>query len=542
MDAPAAPKKTTRWHLAAWLVAALTALAVTGVVLMFVFWPFRYRRVHPLLEQAFQSRVEVERYYRTYFPHPGFVADGVTFWRTGHAGEPPLAQVDHLHVVGTWTGLLFTPHTLYQIWLRGAKVRIVLPGVAATQPSGAKDRGTQQARGSDARAGVEAGAANPGAQPKNPELTKLHIETIVANGATLDLLRRGKPPVHFVFQTLQVHNLQAGQPLTFFTRARLPIMRALVEANGTLGPLRPGHFAEMPVQGSYALAGGNLHRVSELQGTASASGQYSGAADRIKVQGKLAVPNLRAGAGHVERLDAAYSATVKALQGEVDVGSAKVQMAGSTITASAIVAGNPKMARADFATTDGNLERLLEVVESGTPSVAGKVSFTAQAQFRTGRQPFLKNLRLQGRVAVHDAAFVRNAMQQKLDTLSARVRKQQSRDPLPVSVSASGETTLRDGMAYFRNLRVTLPGATAQLAGTFNLLNTRVNLAGKVAMQQVLSKDVAGWKGWLLAPLDPFFRHGKAGALVPVAVTGTAANPKIGQNLLHRKKAGPLPR
>ncbi len=532
MNAASETRKKKRWHLAAWLTGALIALAVTGVVLMFVFWPFRYRMVHPLLEQAFHSRVVVRRYYRTYFPHPGFVADGVTFWRNGHNGEPPLAQVDHLHVVGTWSGLLFTPHTLYQIWLRGVRVRIVLPS--------ARNGSSAEQRGGEARAEMDTGRAQsqPAARPSKltqPTPSELHVETIVANGATLDILQKGKTSLHFVFETLQIHNVHAGEPLTFFTRARLPRLRAVVAANGTLGPLRPGHYAEMAVQGGFSIGGVDLSRVSSLGGNASASGHYSGRVDQIVVQGKLAIPNFHVGQAHVERLDAAYNVTVRVPQGEVDVARAKVQLAGSTITANATIGGNPKIARVNFATTDGNLQRLLEVVEKDTPTVAGTASFTAQAQFGAGPEPFLKRLRLQGRAAVQDVTFVQSGTQQKVDAFSARVRKQKTREKGTVTAAATAETTFRNGIASFREVRVTLPGAAAQLAGTFNLLNLRVNLTGKATMQRDLSNALTGWKRWLAVPLDPFFKHGKQGAIVPIAITGTAQNPKIGQNLFHNR-------
>ena len=39
----------------------------------------------------------------------------------------------------------------------------------------------------------------------------------------------------------------------------------------------------------------------------------------------------------------------------------------------------------------------------------------------------------------------------------------------------------------------------------------------------------------LLKPLNPFFHHKDQGAVVSVAVTGTAQHPKIGQNVLHDK-------
>ncbi len=515
MDRGSAVGKRKRWHVAGWLAGVLIALATAGVVLMFVFWPFRYQMVQAMLEKEFDSRVIVKHYYRTYFPHPGFVADGVTFLRNGHAGSP-FAQVDHLHVVGTWTGLLFTPHTLYQIWVRGARVRIILPGVAPPQKtSPAHPAGREK--------------------PKKVRVSKLHIETIVANGATLNLLRKGKPPLHFIFETLQVHNVHAGQPLAFFTRVWLPVVDAAVSANGTMGPLRPGHYADAPLQGGFSIGDVQLQRVSKLRGVASASGRYSGRVNRIVVQGKLAIPDFRVADAHVERLDAAFSSTVEVPRRKVDIDGAKVETAGSTITANAKIAGDPIAARVNFTTQNGNLRRLLEVVEKENPNVAGKVSFTAHAEFGGGAEPFLKRLRLQGRIAMRDVTFVKSGRQKSMDAFSARVRKTGSGDPSEVTAAVAGDTTFRDGIAYLRDVRVTLPGATARVAGTFNLLTTRVDLTGKAAMQKELSSDVPGWKRILLAPLDPFFKHGKAGAVVPIAVTGTARHPKIGQNLLHNK-------
>ena len=90
-------------------------------------------------------------------------------------------------------------------------------------------------------------------------------------------------------------------------------------------------------------------------------------------------------------------------------------------------------------------------------------------------------------------------------------------------------------MAYFPDIHASMPGAEAHLHGTFNLLDTRIHLTGKVALERSLSDAVTGWKAALLKPLNPFFRHKDAGAVVAVAITGTAKKPKVGQDVLHDK-------
>ena len=82
---------------------------------------------------------------------------------------------------------------------------------------------------------------------------------------------------------------------------------------------------------------------------------------------------------------------------------------------------------------------------------------------------------------------------------------------------------------------MTLPGAAAQLHGTFNLQDTKIHLTGTAELQRSLSHAVTGWKAALLKPLAPFFRHKDEGAVVSIAVTGTAAHPKVGQDVLHDK-------
>ena len=154
---------------------AVLVVALAGVAVMLTYWPFRYREVHPLLEHTFRSKVTVKRYHRTYFPHPGYVAEGLTFYRHGDTQISPLATLDRMTVLGTWTNLIFHPHELYEIRLGGLHVRIPPPGT--------------KARRLDFNEGVVA-----------PSQQTIQIETIVADGTTLDFLGdNGKPPLRLQF-------------------------------------------------------------------------------------------------------------------------------------------------------------------------------------------------------------------------------------------------------------------------------------------------------------------------------------------------------
>jgi hypothetical protein len=494
---------------------AVVALALVGVDLMFYFWPFRYREVHPLLQQVFRSRVDVQKYHRTYFPHPGFVAEGVTFYRHGDTSIPPLATVERMQVIGTWTTLLFHPHLLYEIQLKGLHVRI--------PPAGTK------ARGMDFDQGVI-----------DTSQSKLHIETIVADGTVLDFIRDGSgPPLRFGFPRLEIRDVQQGHPFKFNMRATIPGPHGTVVADGSLGPVQTNTYSSTPLSGTYSLDGSDLSRVADLAGHVAARGGFSGRFSKVEVRGKATIPDFRAGSAHTVRLNASYDVTVNGINDDVQIESAVVKSGDSVISASGSVAGSSKRVAVTIRTNDSHLQDLLKIVEQSDPQVEGEVSFEAAAEFAPGPERFLQRLKLQGNIALDHVLFTKMQTEESLDSFSARVRmdapSDAKNDPPEVSAEARSHTHFANGMAYFPDIRVTFPGARARLHGSFSLLDTRIHLTGKVALQRGISHAVTGWKAWLLKPLTPFFQHKHAGAIVPIAVTGTAQDPKVGADLLHDK-------
>ncbi len=501
-----------RIHVTEAVTAALIALAMITVHLMFFFWPFRYREVHPLLEQVFQSKVVVSRYHRTYFPHPGFVAEGVTFYRHGDTQIPPLATVERMTVAGQWGMLLFHPHLLYEIRLEGLHVQI--------PPAGTK------ARGMDFDNGVV-----------DTSESKLKIETICADGTVLDFIRNGDSPIRFNFHALQIHDLEAGRPMDFSLRVETPGPTGTVKASGAIGPFRTNSYGTTPLSGTYVLESADLSRLQGLAGHAKGGGKFAGTFSRIEVGGIAAIPDFRAGDAHTVRLDSQYQVAVSGLNGAVQIESAQVRTGSSVITASGTIAGSPKRAEVHFATQGAEVQDLLRMVETAEPQMAGKVNFDAEAEFSAGPQRFLERLQLKGDAALAGMRFVDAKKRQSMDAFSARVRKdapggaKTGGDAPEVTLAAQSETRFDHGVAYFPAIRAELPGADARLHGTFNLLNTQIHLEGTVALQRGISHATTGVKSVLLKPLSPFFKKKNAGAVVPIAVTGTTAKPKVGADI-----------
>jgi hypothetical protein len=505
-------KTKRRIHFTESVITGVIALAMIAVHLMFFFWPFRYRMVHPLLQQIFESKVVVQSYHRTYFPHPGFVADGVTFYRHGDTHIPPLAQVRRMTVEGQWLMLLFHPHLLYQIRLEGLHVQI--------PPAGTK------ARGMDFDNGVV-----------DTSQSKLKVETICADGTVLDFLRKGDPPIRFQFPALQVHDLQAGRPMEFALRVTIPGPAGTMVAGGRMGPFRTSNYLATPLSGSYRLESADLSRLRGLAGHARGGGRFSGTFPRIEVAGTAAIPDFRAGDAHTVRLDAQYQAAVNGLNGDVQIESTQVRTGRSVITASGTLAGSPRRVAVTFATQDAEVQDLLRIVETAEPQMEGKVNLKAAAEFTAGPERFLARLRLQGAVDVEGLRFLDRKKQQNMDAFSARVRKgppegaKTGGGPPEVTLAARSKTRFDHGIAYFPDILTDLPGAEGRLHGTFGLLDDKVHLTGTIALQKGLSHAATGWKAMLLKPLSPFFKKKHAGAVVPITVTGTADKPKVGTDL-----------
>ncbi len=512
MDAHLSKKTKRGIRLTEVITAAAIIAAMVAVHLMFFFWPFRYREVHPLLEKVFQSRVDVKSYHRTYFPHPGFVAEDVTFYRHGDTQIAPLATVKKMTVAGQWLVLIFHPHTLYQIRLEGLHVQIPPPGTTA--------------RGMDFDNGIISTSES-----------KLRIESILADGTTLDFLRHGgAPPLRFEFRALVIHNVENQHPLEFNARVDTSEPHGTVVATGRLGPFRTSSYGTTPMSGSYSLIGADLQGLEGMWGHAAAGGRFGGTFSAMDVKGEAKIPDFRVGSGHVVGMDAAYHVTVSGTNGDVEINTAEVKTGNSTITASGSVAGSPKKVAVTIAANDAEVDDLLKIVEEAPPQVKGDVNFRAAVEFSEGPGRFLEKLNLRGDVRLEKMRLVTADKQEKVDAFSARVSKAPAAGDAPkITMAAQTQTRFEHGVAYFPDIHASLPGADAHLQGTFNLLNTRIHLIGKVALERSLSNAATGWKAALLKPLNPFFRHKDAGAVVAVAITGTAQKPKIGQDVLHDK-------
>jgi AsmA-like C-terminal region len=104
-------------------------------------------------------------------------------------------------------------------------------------------------------------------------------------------------------------------------------------------------------------------------------------------------------------------------------------------------------------------------------------------------------------------------------------------DPRNVLSDLKGHVLLRNGIATFSNLSFGVPGALAQMQGTYDLIREKIDLHGTLKTEAEVSKTTHGIKALMLKMLDPFFKNKPNGYLAPVKITGTYDHPAFGLDL-----------
>ena len=95
----------------------------------------------------------------------------------------------------------------------------------------------------------------------------------------------------------------------------------------------------------------------------------------------------------------------------------------------------------------------------------------------------------------------------------------------------TGKVVLAQGVAQFSNLSFGVPGARAEMHGSYDLLNHRINLHGNMNVDTKISNTSSGVKALLLKFMDPLFKKKKKGEIVPVHIEGTYEKPQFGLDL-----------
>ncbi len=491
--------------LAVVLVSAVIAVVVV-LVLLSMNWPFTRQAVIKSLAEASSSKVEIGRFQSTYFPTPGCVAEGVTFRRNSDPSTPPLITVGKLTIRSSFPGLL--AHHVSQIRAEGLHIVISASDTAKNSSSA----------------------------------SKTVIDEIVANGAILEFPRTSdNPPLIFSIHESALHDVGASRSLSFDVKFTNPEPPGEITAHGHLGPWKVGDAGQTPVSGDYTFQNADLSVFHGIAGMLSSRGKFQGTLAHIGVRGSTATPDFEVTSSrHRVPLESQFDAFVNGENGDVALQQVKSAFRKTTVISSGSVAGTPqnqgKTAIIDIESRNGRIQDILRLfVTADEPPMSGAVSLRARATIPPGTRPFLKKVELLGDFGI-DAGSFKPDTQQDVNKLSAASKGETDENPATVLSDLKGHVVLREGVATFSNLSFGVPGASAEMHGTYSLLTGAIDLHGTLKMDSDLSKMEHGVKSVLLKAISPLFTKKTGGSSVPFKITGTYEHPSFGLELSGNKE------
>ena len=243
---------------------------------------------------------------------------------------------------------------------------------------------------------------------------------------------------------------------------------------------------------------------------------------------------------HPVPLETKFSAPVDGPGGDVILNSLDVSFPRTTAHVEGTGAGKHgqpgKTATLNITVRDGHVDDVLRLfVKESKPPMQGGINFHTHVVWASGNHPFIKKVALQGEFDIAHAQWENAERQTRLNELSKRASGKKKDEPTEsVTADIKGAATMTGGIAKLSDVSFKIPGAEVTAHGTYNLEDTKINFHGDLKTVASISNETTGIKAVLLKPLDPLFKRKHAGSVVPVAATGTYANPQFGMTLPGR--------
>lgn len=515
---PAEPKKHP-WLLI--IAIAVILLAAIGFAFISANWPYRYRKIKPLLEDDLASQVSVSSYHRVYFPNPGFVATGLTLRRKTALTLPPFGHADKMEVRSRWSDLLLLRHRVQAVEVTG--LHIVIPPIGS------------QAN----RANFPPGSGSDFTGPDTA------IEMFKFHNAMLVIQKNDGKNLIFPIRELDLAHFEKDKAINYTVDMQNAIPSGRIESRGTFGPLNTKQIGVTPVSGTFTFTSVNLHDVGDIAGTLAAKGQFRGPLAALQAQADSLTPNFSVNGGKPTRVAGSVQCTVNGTSGDVALHQIELHTGATTIQATGTVQGSPKSTDINIDVKRGRAQDIMRPFIHDEVPITGSVWLRSHAYLEPrGKGGFLHRLHVTGVFDVPAERLTDAKTEKSLTDFSHRAQGKKASDlaieedlgkNIDALSSLKGPAQIQDGIASSRHLTFRLPGAQADLAGTFNFHNKAAHLTGNLRMDTDISHATTGFKSFLLKPLAPFFRKKNAGAVVPVAVIGAPGHYQVTQNFGHNK-------
>jgi hypothetical protein len=505
-----AKPRMKRWPFVVVALMALIAVAVFEISERL--GPALRDRVVELIKQRYQSEVELKNFDLHLLPRIHATGEGLTLRLHGRTDIPPIVTVGKFTIDTGLQDVLSGPRRVRKLRLEGLRIT------------------------------VERGAGSlQGAPGSKSNIAPFVIDEVIADGTVLEIVPRqpGKQPLVFELYKLTLHSAGVGQPMKFSAKMNNAKPPGLIDTTGQFGPWESNDPIQTPVSGVYTFRNADLSVFRGISGTLSSDGKFQGVLDRIETQGTTDIPNFKVRiSGHPVHLKTEFHAIVNGGDGDTLLQPVNAHFLRSTILAKGGATGTRGEPGKDIALSltmsKDRLEDLLRLaIKSDKPFMTGIVNLKTKFDLPPGDVDVIDKLALQGEFDVADARFKNAGVQEKVEALSHRARGEKKNNESEDEVVSDllGEFTLKNSVMTFSRLSFGVPGARIKLAGTYGLSDETMDFHGTLRMQAKLSQTMTGFKSLLLKPVDPFFRKGGAGAVLPIKITGTRQNPSFGLEL-----------
>jgi len=502
-------RRILRWGLGG---AAILLLAV--VVLAAVFLrpeSLRKQAVITLTDQL-NLDVSLDQVALSLLPRPHLTGSGLAIRIPGRPDLPPFVSIERFSVdVGPIALLRRQVGTLHVDGLKIAvppkDARSALPGTPA------------RSQFSDASA------------------DRILVEHLISHNAELRFVPReaDKDPLTFLIHDLEIQNLSFGSKVPFHARLTNPVPTGLVDTRGTFGPWRRDDPTSTPLDGEYEFTDADLSTINGIGGTLSSKGTYAGELTEITAKGTTDTPDFSLDlGGRPVPLTTTFVARINGTNGTTELTSVDAKLRNTPIQVTGAITNLPGPGRRDVnlqvKIEDGRIEDILALaIDSAQPMLVGDLSLESTLTLPPGKTRVPQRLGMTGRFGLQDARFTDADVQTKLRDLSRRSQGKDDDEAIGrVLTNLRGRFTVGKGTLTLPDLSFRVPGATVALAGVYGLESGAIDFKGTLRMQATVSRAVGGFKSIFLKPFDPIFRKQGAGAVLPIKITGTRQEPKMG--------------
>jgi len=490
---------------------ALAALGVVTIAARALADDIVARRLRPatirLLEQRFNSDVELARLHVRVFPTLAIQGEGLVLRHRERRDVPPLVTIRRFTIEST-IGELWSRH-IDRVRVDG--LHIIIP------PRREEDMPDLPARSRER---------------EDPDVL---IHELVADDGLLTIAakRAGKDPREFRLAHLRFESLQFDRPAAFEAELSNPVPEGIIHTVGTFGPWHREEPSLTRVNGSFRFDA-DLASIDGIGGDLHAEGSFNGPLERIETQGQTKTPDFRLSTGGTTfPLLVTYKAIVDGTSGDTILTSVEADLAQSHISASgAIVKVEGVKGRRitlDTRARQGRIEDFIRLTTRvKTSPMVGGVVVDAKLDIPPGGGEVLDRMELAGSFALASARFTSQTIQARIDDLSRRGLGRPKDEAIDdVASNMRGVFRLSGGRLAVRPLTFEVDGAQVRLAGSYGVRSERLDFGGELRLKAKVSQTQTGWKSIVLKLFDPLFRRDGAGTVLPIRITGTRERPEF---------------